>query len=307
MSAKDTFRQLFFRVPVIGKRYRELLAAAQSHYQINPGHYASPIPSVGEIQRELDAVSALSLNADALPGIPLNSKSQLQLLASIKLHLADYPFPPERNDSFRYHYLNDWFQLDDGAVLHALLREFRPRKIIEIGSGFSSAVILDTVDHLEDFDPDITLIEPNCERLKSRLQVGDESQIHLIESVVQDVQLSVFDQLEEKDFLFIDSSHVAKCGSDVNVIIHQILPQLNPGVIVHFHDIFFPFTYPERLLRANQFWNESYMLRSFLANNERFQVMLWNDYLKQTHTQEFQAAMPLGIQNIAASFWMRCL
>lgn len=307
LSIKDTLRQLFFRVPVIGSRYRDLLTAAESHYRINPGHYASPIPGVDEIQREIRSAAASSLKGDALPGIPLNTQSQLQLLERLRVHLAGFSFPSRSSPTCRYHYLNDWFQFDDAAFYFALLLEYRPKRIIEVGSGFSSALMLDTIDIADDYNPEITLIEPSSERLRDRLQVNDDSRFHLIESLVQNADLTIFDALEENDFLFIDSSHVAKCGSDVNVIIHEILPRLSRGVIVHFHDIFYPFTYPARLLYADQFWNEAYILRAFLANNERFRVMLWNDYLSQMRAREYSAALPVRPENIAGSLWTRAL
>ena len=305
LPMKDTVRQLLFRIPVIGTRYRDLLAAAESHYRINPGHYASPIPALDEIQREINSVFATETKEDALPGITLHTNTQLQLLDRLRCHLAAFPFPAHATRGFRYHYLNDWFQYDDAAIFYALLLEYRPKRIIEVGSGFSSAILVDTIDLTDDFIPEITLIEPSSERLRGRLQAEDDSRFQLIESLVQHADPTIFDSLEDGDFLFIDSSHVSKCGSDVNVIIHEILPRLKPGIIVHFHDIFYPFTYPARLLYADQFWNEAYMLRAFLINNEKYSLMLWNDYLAQIHSQEYFSAFQSRPKNIAGSFWMR--
>ena len=86
---------------------------------------------------------------------------------------------------------------------------------------------------------------------------------------------------------------------------HEILPSLAPGVVVHFHDIFYPFTYPRRLMDNHQYWNEAYLLRAFLCENHRFEIMLWNDYLKQQHPAALAAALGQEPQDIACSFWMR--
>ena len=300
---RSAVRQLAFRIPVLGQRYRDLWSAAVSHYQINPGHYGSPIPSLEEIERELSASPRVV--ADSLPGIPLRTTQQLALLKELKPLMGSHAFPAEADGHHRYHYRNDWFQYADGLVLHGMLRHFRPRRVIEVGSGYSSGVMLDTLAVDPSLKTSFTMIEPNCERLRSRLRVGDETEVRLIEGVIQDAPRQIFERLEANDILFIDSSHVVKCGGDVNVICHEILPELQSGVIVHFHDVFFPFTYPERLLRAHHYWSEAYLLRAFLCMNPSFEILLWNDYLRSTQPKSFADAMPAEVDNIACSFWMR--
>ena len=129
--------------------------------------------------------------------------------------------------------------------------------------------------------------------------------VTLLDSTIQSVSRRPFEELGQNDVLLVDSSHVSKAGSDVNLIVHEILPQLAPGVVVHFHDIFYPFTYPRRLLENHQYWNEAYLLRAFLCENERFEIMLWNNYLKQQHTTDFNTALGGDQNDIACSFWMR--
>lgn len=300
---RSAIRQLAFRVPVLGKRYRELWLAAASHYQINPGHYGSPIPSSEEIERELSTPAEIV--ADSLPGIPLRTAQQLALLAELKPLMGAHSFPKKEDGRHRYHYQNDWFQYADGLVLHAMLRHFRPRRVVEVGSGYSSCVILDTLAFDASLETSLTMIEPNCDRLRSRLRDGDESRVRLIEAAVQDAPRQLFEELEANDILLIDSSHVVKSGSDVNTIVHEILPGIRSGVIMHFHDIFFPFTYPQRLLRTHQYWSEAYLLRAFLCMNHDFEILLWNDYLRSRHPELFADAMPDDVDNIACSFWMR--
>ena len=119
------------------------------------------------------------------------------------------------------------------------------------------------------FDNEIqcTFIEPHPKLLKSLLKQGDLERIEIVPRPLQDVDLELFESLRANDILFIDSTHVAKIGSDVNRIFFEILPALATGVYVHFHDIFYPFEYPREWIYEGRAWNEAYMLRAFLMYN----------------------------------------
>jgi hypothetical protein len=114
---------------------------------------------------------------------------------------------------------------------------------------------------------ELTFIEPLADRLNSLISAGDRSISKVLPQQVQEVPLSVFDQLEAQDLLVCDSSHVAKIGSNVTYILLRILPRLKPGVLVHFHDVFYPFSYPATWIREGRAWNESLFLRAFLVGN----------------------------------------
>ena len=119
----------------------------------------------------------------------------------------------------------------------------------------------------------MTFIEPFPDRLRRILRSGDERHT-LLTMPVQDVPLRHFTGLETNDILFIDSSHVVKIGSDVNWLLTNVLPALNRGVIVHIHDIFWPFGYPDAWLVEGRAWNEVYVVQAFLQFNSAFDV-LW--------------------------------
>ena len=122
---------------------------------------------------------------------------------------------------------------------------------------------------------------------------------------VQEVPLSVFDQLEAQDILFIDSSHVSKIGSDVTFIMLRILPRLKRGVLVHFHDVFYPFSYPVRWIREGRAWNESLFLRAFLVGNSQFQLVAFNSYAGYSFPELFRDRLPAFLNNTGASIWIR--
>ena len=128
----------------------------------------------------------------------------------------------------------------------------------------------------------------------------------LIETKVQDLDLEFFSQLDPGDILFIDSSHTVKIGGDVNYLFLEVLPRLNPGVIVHVHDIFFPFEYRRHwVLNEFRFWTEQYLLQAFLTFNSEFEVLLGNYYLSRYHKEHHRAAFPDLPRWIGGSFWMR--
>ena len=144
----------------------------------------------------------------------------------------------------RYFFENPTYSYSDAICLYGMIRHVRPRRIIEVGSGYSSCVMLDTNELFFDNRIECTFIDPYPERLQSLIRKDDHARIAIVPKRVQDVAPRRFHEQAANDILFIDSTHVAKIGSDVNHIIGNILPVLRPGVYVHFHDIFYPFEYP---------------------------------------------------------------
>jgi len=123
---------------------------------------------------------------------------------------------------------------------------------------------------------------------------------------VEDVELEFFSQLGSGDILFIDSSHTVKIGGDVNYLFLEVLPRLKPGVIVHVHDIFFPFDYRrDWVLDELRFWTEQYLLQTFLSFNSEFEVLISNSYLSHYYSEDLKAAFPRLTSWGGGSFWMR--
>jgi predicted O-methyltransferase YrrM len=262
---------------------------------VEPGHYYSPIPDLAEIKRGAQRIFAPKRE---ILGIDLREKDQLELLDMlIELHRSN-PFHPGP----RYTFDNGFFPEFDGTIYYLMLRHLKPKRVIEIGSGYSSALLLDVNEQMFDSSIDCTFIEPSSERL---LSLVNRNKINLYEKRVQDIPVSVFQQLEVRDILFIDSSHITKMGSDVNHLLFEILPKLNPGVIIHIHDIHFPFEYPAKYaLDVHYFWNEAYIVRAFLQYNEQFQILFFNSYLARCHAAKVESSLPLSAQREGGSLWL---
>lgn len=206
----------------------------------------------------------------------------------------------------RYYLENGSYAYTDGIVLYALIRHFSPKRVIEIGAGFSSAVMLDTNELFMGGRIVFTFIEPFAERFFGLISDQDRTDTNIIEREVQDVDPAIFDQLEAGDILFVDSSHVVKTGSDVHYILFNVLPRLKSGVIIHFHDVFYPFEYPEDWVIEGRNWNEDYFLRAFLSYNSAFEILLFSHYLHTHHRDAFKD-MPLCYRNPGGNLWLRKL
>jgi hypothetical protein len=271
---------------------------------VPPGHFYSPIPRLDEIARHEARLRDRS--ARELPGIDVRVDDQLALLARLAPHLAGWPFPDEPSPSWRWHGgdSNETYRGPDAAVLHAMLRELRPRRLVEVGSGYSSAMVLDTAEHFLDGATELTFIEPYPELLETLLRPGDEDKVEVVRAAAQDVSLDVFTALAAGDVLFIDSTHVAKTGSDVPFLYGEVLPRLAPGVVVHVHDVFWPFEYPWEWTQAGRAWNELYVLRALLAGGGAFEVLLFSDQLGATAPAEVARILPPAMIG-GQAIWLR--
>jgi predicted O-methyltransferase YrrM len=268
-----------------------------------PGHFYSPIPSLEDIQRD-DAVIFGSVPR-TLPGVDLDEPGQLRLLEEFRRYYQDLPFRAQKTPGLRYFFENPAYSYSDGIFLHCMIRHLRPRKIIEVGSGYSSCMMLDTNEVFFGNAISMTFIEPFPRLLSSLLTSADTNRITVIPKRLQDVPLHEFEALGENDILFVDSTHVGKIHSDVNRMFFEILPHLAAGVHVHFHDIFYPFEYPREWIYAGRAWNEAYMLRAFLEYNSAFRIIFMNTYLEHFHRPRFEEEMPLCLKNTGGSVWIR--
>ncbi len=293
----------------------ELSSDTEEHYVVHddwqanpflrfagPGHFYSPIPDLDVVDRY--RASLFDLTVTDIPGIDLQAPLQLALLESFRSYQVDMPFTEEQTPGLRYYFGNPYFSYGDAIILYSMLRYRQPRRIVEVGSGFSSAVMLDTNDRFCHRGIRMTFIDPFPQRLLSLL-TGDDARRHeVISDVVQNVPMDRFTSLGAGDVLFIDSSHVAKVGSDVVHLVTSVLPRLRNGVLIHFHDVFWPFGYPEAWIRAGRAWNEDYLLKAFLQFNAAFKVLFFNSYVAEHHRATAERHLPLFMKNPGGGLWI---
>jgi hypothetical protein len=283
---------------------RPLARALRGGLFVRPGHFYSPIVDVHEAARHL----ARSKRAAGAPieGIEIDRTRHLAFWDEIQPLLRELPFGPVPKAGLRYGFDNDAFGYGDGIMLYAILRHFRPRRLIEVGSGYSSACSLDTIERFLGGTVETTFIEPHPALLERFLSPAERARSRVLAVPIQEVEPALFDQLEAGDVLFIDSTHVAKTGSDVVFELFEVLPRLRPGVLIHFHDIFDGFEYPAAwVLGDNRSWNELYILRAYLMYNRSFEVVFFNDFFARTCAEEIQKSCPLFQKNSGGSLWLR--
>jgi len=206
-----------------------------------------------------------------------------------------------------FHYHNSRFGPGDAELLYCMIRRFKPRRLIEIGSGFSTLMARRALEQNGGEDSNY-----RCEHLC--IEPYEEPWLEkcgatVLRERVENLDKNHFQTLAENDILFIDSSHVIRPGGDVLCEYLHILPLLKPGVLVHVHDIFTPRDYPAAWVCDEvRFWNEQYLLEAFLCNNNTFEVACALNFLKHSHPAEVSAAFPILGKEMwrePASIWLR--
>ena len=267
------------------------------------GHYYSPVVDPSTVTDYV--ANNMAAKPSDIAAIPLPLDAMKEFWIRHQALIAATPFGEQPNPRLRYYASGGPYPLGDALMLRTMLHAHRPHRIIEIGSGYSTACMLDTADEAGLSDLRITCIEPDPRRLRSILRPGDEARVTILDRVVQGIDLEPFRALRANDILFIDSTHVLKTGSDVHYELFHILPVLQPGVLVHFHDCRFPFEYPPSFIfEKNYSWNEAYALRAFLMWNNRFQVYFWNTLFTASFPALVRQTFPSMMRNPGSSIWL---
>jgi hypothetical protein len=239
----------------------------------------------------------------------MNEVGQISLLETLERDFRhEYARLPLADPGDGAYYVNNRaFGSVDGEVLYAMIRHLRPRRVIEIGSGFSTRLTLQAlaINRDEGYLCDLTAIEPFPPPDLERFAAGP---LRLLHTGVQAVTLSEFSELGAGDILFIDSTHVLRIGSDVQFEFLEVLPRLKPGVVIHVHDIFLPAEYPQDwVLREHRFWNEQYVLQALLTWTRGFEVLWGGSFMHLRHPELLLRAFPSYVPDRTwpGSFWMR--
>ncbi len=297
-SIKGLYRFLRF-LRLMGTSYRKNLRFLTFQ---PPGHFYSPLPDIKEVLKQKDRFSPSQFKT--CPGVELNESRQLDLLNQLAEYSREWPYRAGEQQNLRYYYPNRFLAPGDAMVLYSMIRQFKPQRVIEIGSGLSSGLMMDVNEMYFGQSIDITLIEPYPTVLRNTLKEGDMEKCKIVEKPVQEVPLDVFQRLSENDILFIDSSHVMKFGSDVNYLYFEVLPSIHKGVLVHIHDIFWPFEYPQEWFWDGRAWNETYLLRSFLQYNSVFEILWFNSFVVHQHGEKVKEKWPLSSKENDCSIWL---
>ena len=249
-----------------------------------PVHFYSPVPNLSMLTaKDFEQVFDLGFSA----------ADQLEFVRTVSEYGSELSDVPQCAEAGEVCWKNSAICEGDATLYYCLLRHFKPKLVLEVGSGYSTLFARRAgMGQLEAIEPyPFAWLQNTVDRL--------------IELPVQDVPLSEFQRLQKNDVLFIDSTHVCKIGSDVNYLFLNVLPKLNPGVVVHVHDIFLPFEYPQSWVQDQQiYWNEQYLLAALLLHSKDWKVLAANHWLGRTCENEMRQLFPDVPVPGGGSFWM---
>ncbi len=261
-----------------------------------PNHFYQPIPDPSKLSKNFFK------RKSQLPGINFDDKMQSGFLEKFSKFKNEYnliPHTPTGRD-YEFHFHNLAFDGVDALVYYSIIRHFKSKNIIEVGSGWSSKIA--ALAAIKNGSSKLTCIEPFPQEFMKKGYLGLTK---LYDKDVQKLPISFFSKLEENDILFIDSSHTVKTGGDVNYLFLEVLPRLKKGVLVHIHDIFFPFDYPEEwVLKEHRFWAEQYLLQAFLIFNSKFKVLYSNSYIAANYLEDLKKTFPKSPYFKGGSIWI---
>lgn len=270
-----------------------------------PGHYHSPIPDTQMLASEPARSRVWPPHPRPTPGIDWRGQAQLELCSNVFARQEPMEFTTQdAAGPHDFYFGKGPFAPLDAWVLQALLRHLNPALAVEVGAGFSSLVTARTNREYLDQGMRFTCIDPYP---RDFLVGGVPGITELRVEEVQETPLALFEELSERDVLFIDSSHAVKTGGDVPWIFNEILPRLQPGVLVHIHDAFLPGDYPPEWVLEGWGWNELYLIQSFLAFNWAFEIVFSVQWMIQHHWDALVDAFPVLGQRPqpGCSLWIR--
>jgi hypothetical protein len=240
-----------------------------------------------------------------LPGIDFNLEEQLSLLKSFSYNDELLRFPIDKSKHVEFYYNNRSYCSGDAEYLYNMIRYFKPKRVFEVGSGFSTLMVRNAIEFNKMDNPDYTChhlcIEPYEQPWLESLPV------ELIRQKIESIDLSLFQQLTFNDILFIDSSHIIRPQGDVLFEYLELFPSLNSGVLIHVHDVFTPKDYLNEWIYDHKLWNEQYLLEAFLTFNPNFKIIGALNFLSHNHKYEFSEKCPIYKKQEGrepGAFWM---
>ncbi|MBA2334162.1 MAG: class I SAM-dependent methyltransferase [Pyrinomonadaceae bacterium] len=271
--------------------------------------YYSPLPTASHLKKNIGRWYRPS----ELSGVKYDLVEMKELLTTLLSRYLDefLEIPPYRELQDQGFGLG--YTPVDALTLFLMIRHIKPARYIEVGSGLSTyyCSLAAKKNAEEGFPVKITCIEPYpFEKLYSI------TGIEILAKEVQNVEPAFFDQLQENDVFFIDSSHSLRVDSDVAYLYLEILPKLKNGVFIHVHDISFPYNipYPPEFWILDKaepmFWNEAMVLQALLSGNDSFEMLLSTPLIRFFEEDFLQKNIPIyetveQNPNAFSSMWLK--
>lgn len=267
-------------------------------FSIIPSNFYSNIPSIREIEESFEyrddgnCYGALGL---------FDEKRLLEILADLMVYCHEFDPPSQGSETKceKFFWENSQFSFSDAMAYYAFIRAYKPNKILEIGSGFSTLIAIEALDNNR--SGSVTCIEPFPRDFLELLNV------EIIKKKIQDTPLDeIIKLLDNGDFLFIDSTHTVKTGSDCLRIYLNLLPSIKKDIFVQVHDIFLPFALPKLWATdLHIYWTEQYLLLALLINNPKIEILYGSAFHKEKNPNLLDKFMVGRAISGGSSLWFR--
>jgi predicted O-methyltransferase YrrM len=261
-------------------------------------NFYSPLPDRRQLPERLWSAPS------PVRGVTLDTDAALARLRDLAPYLDEFGSELIGARGFRID--NGTYESGDAETLYGMLRQAKPARVIELGSGTSSHIIAAALrrNRAEGTESEYRVFDPFP---WEATELGPAEGVDVVALGATDVPVDAFAELAAGDVLFVDTTHTVKTGGDVPHLVLDVLPALAPGVLIHFHDIFLPYEYPrEWVVDMRLAWAEQYLLQAFLAFNEEFEVVLPVHALARCAPDEFGRLISSFGPGVApGAFWIR--
>jgi hypothetical protein len=273
---------------------------------VAPTHYYSPLPDIPSVKNNLQRW----YKKGSFNGVDFCLNKQKDFLEQLVVYKAECDNLPSFNEVTAEGYGLGFGEIE-AYLLHCIIRHLKPSLIIEVGSGVSTYFTLNAIQmnsREDNSDAEVICIEPYP--LPKLKELVNKNRVVLLQKEVQDIEIGLFQRLEENDILFIDSTHVSKVDSDVNWLYLEVLPNLRKGVLIQIHDIPYPYLtfMPEHpLFNYSLLWNEAALVKAFLTYNTVFEVLMCQSYLHYESPESIKKVVRIYDEkkHFPASLWLR--
>lgn len=272
----------------------------QHRINIIPANFYSEIPSIDDIHQSFEY-------REPNEEVYNNDIFDPQAIAGFIDQIANYakefepPTEGDKENPKEFFWKNTAFSFADAMSYYCILRHFKPSRVIEIGSGYSTFVANQAL--LENQRGKLTLIEPYPMDFLRNLECVD----NIVESFVQDIPVNeLVDLIETADIWFIDSTHTVKIGSDCLYLYLKIMPKLTKDMIIHTHDVFLPYGLPKnKAIEKHVYWTEQYLLYAYMLDNPRIEVLFGSAYAASKLPEQTAKLMDGKWRGSGGSIWYK--
>ncbi len=277
----------------------------QQGVNIIPANFYSNIPSIDDVENSFEYANTKSDGVYNASGI-FNHEKMTEFIEEFSIYSSEFSPPIEAGGDSRknqFFWKNPAFSYSDAMAYYCMIRHFKPDRIMEIGSGYSTLVADEALSR--NGKGKLMLIEPFPKEFLHEIKSVE----NIIQKFVQEIDLAEMISLVEScDMWFIDSTHTVKIGSDCLYIYLKIMPEIKKDIVVHVHDIFLPFPPPKTWpLDHHIYWTEQYLLYAYMLDNPKIEMLFGSAYAHNCLPEATEKLMKGKYPSGGGSVWFKLM